>query len=89
MSERKAGSGKVKLQWWQTANGDLEDDEIIPPMGAMSVFTQSIRGRTRTIVSANDGGFDIDFRISPGEAFRIARQLVVSAIKAKTSNRGM
>jgi hypothetical protein len=62
------------------------DDNKIPPMGSVSIFTEMIRGRTLTIVNANDGGLQIEFRISPGAAFGIAGKLMISAIRAKTHN---
>lgn len=73
-----------------TGNPDFDpptpDDNKIPPPGGAAVFTERIRGRTLTIINANDGGFEVEFRVSPGAAFEIAAKLMVSAIRAKTHN---
>ena len=51
-----------------------------PTPGAIAVFTDE----KHTIVNVNDGGIEIECRLSPRAAFRVARQIFSSAVRTAT-----
>jgi hypothetical protein len=50
--------------------------------GSVAVFTD----QGQTVLNVNDGGFEIECKLSPREAFRVAGQIFGSAVRTATQS---